>query len=306
MFGKVRSVKEQTMRVKVVSVISGLLSCAAAVHADLASIPSMKDNTLYSSSLDNPLSNGSGEGMFAGRNGNGGTRRALVKFDIAGNIPAGSTITAVTLQLTCTQTVASSQSVSLHRCLADWGEGVSYAGGGGGGGDVADVGDCTWQYRRWATQLWTTPGGDFVATASGSRSVGSENTYVWPSTAGLVSDVQGWLDNPSGNHGWLIRGGESGSSTAKRFGTREEGDALSRPKLVVTFTPPVTCDSIDFNNDGLFPDTQDIEDFLLVFAGGACSNDPNCGDIDFNNDGLTPDTLDVESLLSVFAGGACL
>jgi hypothetical protein len=67
-----------------------------------------------------------------------------------------------------------------------------------------------------------------------------------------------------------------------------------------------TCDSIDFNNDGLFPDTLDIDDFLSVFSGGPCSNDPNCGDIDFNNDGLFPDTLDVDSLLSVFSGGGCL
>ncbi len=66
------------------------------------------------------------------------------------------------------------------------------------------------------------------------------------------------------------------------------------------------CDSIDFNNDTLFPDTLDIDDFLSVFSGGACSNDPNCGDIDFNNDTLFPDTLDIDSLLSVFSGGACL
>jgi hypothetical protein len=65
------------------------------------------------------------------------------------------------------------------------------------------------------------------------------------------------------------------------------------------------CDPIDFNNDGLFPDTQDIDDFLAVFAGGPCSNDPNCNDIDFNNDGLFPDTLDIDSLLSVFSGGPC-
>jgi hypothetical protein len=66
------------------------------------------------------------------------------------------------------------------------------------------------------------------------------------------------------------------------------------------------CDSIDFNNDGLFPDTTDIDDFLSVFGGGPCSNDPNCGDIDFNNDGLFPDTADIDSLLSVFGGGPCL
>ncbi|MFO0832787.1 MAG: hypothetical protein U0637_13225 [Phycisphaerales bacterium] len=66
------------------------------------------------------------------------------------------------------------------------------------------------------------------------------------------------------------------------------------------------CDSVDFNNDGLFPDTLDIDDFLSVFSGGTCSNDPNCGDVDFNNDGLFPDTLDIDALLSVFSGGACL
>ncbi|MFO0832002.1 MAG: hypothetical protein U0637_09175 [Phycisphaerales bacterium] len=67
-----------------------------------------------------------------------------------------------------------------------------------------------------------------------------------------------------------------------------------------------TCDCTDFNADGLFPDTADLDDYLSVFSGGPCSNDPNCGDTDFNNDGLFPDTADIDSLLSVFSGGACL
>ncbi len=67
-----------------------------------------------------------------------------------------------------------------------------------------------------------------------------------------------------------------------------------------------SCDTIDYNNDGLFPDTADIDDFLSVFSGASCSNAPHCGDIDFNNDGLFPDTLDIDSLLSVFSGGPCL
>ncbi|MFO0830503.1 MAG: S8 family serine peptidase [Phycisphaerales bacterium] len=76
--------------------------------------------------------------------------------------------------------------------------------------------------------------------------------------------------------------------------------------LVVTGgVSPVGCDGIDFNHDDLFPDTLDIEDFLSVFSGGACSNDPHCGDIDFNNDGLFPDAADIESLLRVFGGGGC-
>ncbi len=65
------------------------------------------------------------------------------------------------------------------------------------------------------------------------------------------------------------------------------------------------CDDIDFNGDGLFPDTADIDDFLSVFSGGPCSTG-TCSDIDFNNDGLFPDTTDIDALLSVFSGGGCL
>ncbi|HYF14486.1 MAG TPA: PQQ-dependent sugar dehydrogenase [Phycisphaerales bacterium] len=65
-----------------------------------------------------------------------------------------------------------------------------------------------------------------------------------------------------------------------------------------------TCDSIDFNGDGLFPDNQDLEDFFSVFGGGPCSTG-TCGDIDFNNDGLFPDNEDLEDFLNVFGGGNC-
>lgn len=66
--------------------------------------------------------------------------------------------------------------------------------------------------------------------------------------------------------------------------------------------PP--CDTIDFNQDGLFPDTQDVEDFRAVLAGGASSTGA-ANDIDFNNDGVFPDTADLEAFLRVFAGGPC-
>ncbi len=69
--------------------------------------------------------------------------------------------------------------------------------------------------------------------------------------------------------------------------------------------PQGACDSIDFNNDTLFPDTADVDDFLVVFGGGLCSRDPNCGDIDFNNDGLFPDVADITVFLKVFSGGQC-
>ncbi|HEX2838551.1 MAG TPA: hypothetical protein VHN77_10530 [Phycisphaerales bacterium] len=73
----------------------------------------------------------------------------------------------------------------------------------------------------------------------------------------------------------------------------------------VLFFNSVECDDIDYNNDGLFPDTADIDDFLSVFSGGSCSTGA-CSDIDFNNDCLFPDTTDIDSLLTVFSGGPCI
>jgi hypothetical protein len=68
---------------------------------------------------------------------------------------------------------------------------------------------------------------------------------------------------------------------------------------------PAGCDSIDFNNDEVSPDSLDIDDFLSAFGGGPCSNDPNCNDIDFNNDEVAPDTQDIVDFLSAFGGGPC-
>ena len=65
------------------------------------------------------------------------------------------------------------------------------------------------------------------------------------------------------------------------------------------------CDSIDFNNDGVTPDSLDITDYLSVFGGGVCSNDPQCGDLDFNNDSVSPDSGDIDAIIRVFGGGAC-
>ncbi len=44
--------------------------------------------------------------------------------------------------------------------------------------------------------------------------------------------------------------------------------AISTNSAAFTVTP--SCDSIDFNNDGLFPDTADIDAMLSVFSGGQC------------------------------------
>jgi hypothetical protein len=89
-------------------------------------------------------------------------------------------------------------------------------------------------------------------------------------------------------------------------------DAPDQPTLTVTLVGEVlpACDTIDFNRDGLTPDSGDLDDFLAVLSGGpsACSTfpAPGCGDLDYNNDGLFPDSLDLDAFISRLAGGACL
>jgi hypothetical protein len=53
----------------------------------------------------------------------------------------------------------------------------------------------------------------------------------------MVEDVQGWLDNPSSNFGWLLLGDESTGGTTRVFNTREAQSQGAWPSLVVTFTP---------------------------------------------------------------------
>jgi hypothetical protein len=88
---------------------------------------------------------------------------------------------------------------------------------------------------------------------------------------------------------------------------RDNNNAITQDDVVVTVLPAPTCNDIDFNNDGLFPDDADLIDFLNVLAGGECSTNPapGCDAIDFNNDGLFPDDADLVTFLNVLAGQPC-
>lgn len=203
----------------------------------IAALGASKDNTLYQSATG-ALSNGAGQHFFAGKNNGGLTRRGVVAFNISGSIPAGSTINSVSLILNMSRTISGAQSVSLYRLTADWGEGRSDALGQEGGGAPSAAGDATWVHRFFDTTNWGSQGGDFSGSASASTMVAGIGGYTWGSTSQMVSDVQAWLDNPSSNFGWLLRGNEGVSRTTKRFDTKENGAVDNRPVLTVNYTPP--------------------------------------------------------------------
>ncbi|GAX43972.1 hypothetical protein NIES4075_49870 [Tolypothrix sp. NIES-4075] len=241
-----------------IGAVAMVATITPASHATTIAIGASRDTTIYQ---NNNNSNGTGVGMFVGNNGMNSTRRALTYFDIAGNLPTGASITDVQLTLFLGQVAGSGgtpgrgdqtpRNISLSRVTNSWGEGTSgpvppsATIGGTGEGFSANVGDATWNARFYDPVnpvLWGTPGGDFAATPSATITV-SQNInagYTWGSTAALVADVQGWLDNPSGNFGWLLRSeSENTPQSFRAFWTSNATDPTLRPQLKITYAEPV-------------------------------------------------------------------
>lgn len=242
---------------KLRNAIGALLAACVLVQFAMAGIVSLlpaKDNTLIQQSDPTmQRSNGLGD-LFSGRtNQNPATisiRRSLMYFDIASAVPANVTITDVSLTMRDVMGLNGDRLTTLHRTLQDWGEGTSFQSGGQGA--PATQNDATWLFTFYnaanptLSPQWNTPGGDFDPQASGSTTIleGNPNGpwYTW-SGPGMVADVQSWLDDPTANFGWLIRGDESQGQTAKRLdgrtdvvqsGTIPNPDA---PVLTISYVP---------------------------------------------------------------------
>jgi glucose/arabinose dehydrogenase len=199
------------------------LSAAPVITRDFAA---QKDNTIYSEANN---SNALGQHLFIGKNGNGEPRRALVRFDVS-EIPAGSLVTEASLELKVTKTTLGNTAATVHRLSRDWGATTSKAAGEEGAGAPAGAGDATWTAPM-NGQLpdWTLAGGDFLANTAPTVSVGTGVAVF----TGLAADVQGFVNQPAANFGWLIKGDELSSTSTKRFGSSE--NTLAAPKLTVQY-----------------------------------------------------------------------
>ncbi len=230
----IRPKLKQLFQVAITTLLCMAIAVACAATPETQTLQAIEDNTL----IENPageLSNGTGPVFFVGRTNQSknSIRRGLISFDIAKAIPAGSTVTAVTLTLNMERAPGAEESLELHRVLADWGEGTSSTKGGRGA--PASTGDATWIHSFYDSDLWSQPGGDFSADISSTAIVGGEGSYVWGSTPEMVGDVQKWLDSPETNFGWLLLGNETASGTAKAFVSRHSTDASMQPQLSISF-----------------------------------------------------------------------
>jgi hypothetical protein len=209
-----------------------LLSQSQVALAVTVTLEAVKDNTIYSE--NGSESNGAGDHFFAGRTNTDSLRRALIAFPVADSIPPCATITGVTLTLHVSRTTSPSQTVTLHRLLADWGEGTSHAPGQEGKGAAATPNDATWDNTFFPGAFWTNAGGDYNPVGSGLQAVGAAGFYSWSSVT-MVTDVQMWLNDPGANFGWILIGNEGLNHTAKRFDSRTNVTAANRPVLVVDY-----------------------------------------------------------------------
>jgi len=282
------------------TVVAALLSTGIGVsgirhaRADTVTLAATKDNTLISP--DGTYSNGIGYGIFCGRTQERSnfTLRGVIHFDPTASIPAGSTITSVTLRLRALMGAPNSgmQPVAIHAVQADWGEGESF--GFGGSGVDAEPGDATWLHTFYPDQFWTNPGGDFDASVLATREVDwTGGVYTWGSTPELVASVQSWIAHPAMNFGWLLQGNEAQPATARQFASREYvADETYRPALVIEFTPPSPMCAADWNHSGTV-DSQDFFDFITAFFSNAA---------DFNHDNVTNSQDFFDFLAAFFAG----
>jgi hypothetical protein len=232
--------------------------------AATVTIGASRDATIFENNVNN--GSGGGNGLFAGTNGAGNSpRRALIAFDVAAVVPAGSRIQETKLTLFLGQfpnvgAVAES-TIGLHRLSADWGEGTTQQQippndtfGGLGQGAPAVEGDVTWnaRFHSATTPLpWTAPGGDFELAISASTVVTRTLTagYSWESTNELVDNVQGWLNDPASNFGWMmVNADELTSATFRGFYSRHTATAALRPQLIVSYVLAGDFDGNDVVN----------------------------------------------------------
>ena len=201
-----------------------------------------KDNTLY----ENPAidtSNGAGSHFYVGKTdidgaANGTLRRGVLAFGISGTIPSLSTIISASLKVNVTREISGDEIFALHRLSGDWGEGTSVAPGEGGAGTLAEPGDATWNHSFYSATTWITPGGDFIVTPTMTTTIGGLGTHIWSTTPELITDIQAWVDAPTMNYGWIVRGNEIDSASAKRFATKEHSNATLHPMLTIEYLPP--------------------------------------------------------------------
>ncbi len=239
---------------RTVRVAALLLMVAASVSAETYRFEQgadgysgFRDTTLFQ---DLPSNAGGGiDGIFSGTIRTSFLRRALLAVDLS-SIPADAVVVSARLEMVVARSGGNFGDIAygLHHLQRAWGEGEAVIPNDPGGlGASAAPGDATWGDAFFNQESWTTPGGDFEATASATANAGQQGaTAIWEGP-GLTADVQAWVVNPASNFGWAIITPDEGIiQRVKKFSSSEA--LANRPVLFVeTQNPPSTEEPIPWS-----------------------------------------------------------
>lgn len=211
---------------------------AALVSAFAASA----DTFINSAVPDN--NDGTSPSIYTGENGQAGLMRGLLQFTLPPALQGRVTVSRVTLTMITRGTgmaetmPPTAATESLQAVGVAWVEGAGFGDGSTANtvGQACGTSGATWNQPNCAGATpWA--GGTVSATVSGTATVPSslETAVTWdsdaPGNAGMVDDVQAWIDSPATNHGWRISSTTEGSmGQAQRFYSREvsgKGPTLS-------------------------------------------------------------------------------
>ncbi len=158
----------------------------------------------------------SGGDMWAGREAAGYNSNTLIKFNLAGQVPAAAFVNEAFVNVWPKYETASTgtKTLSAHRVLADW--------------DAS----ATWNKRNASTN-WTAAGGDYNP---GALSTQPGSAYAWKSFQ-ITDLATAWLDGSAANQGILIGDGASTVDRAFAFASSEWVDSAARPFIQIDYFP---------------------------------------------------------------------
>lgn len=209
------------------------------------------DTFINSAFPDN--NNGRSQSLYTGENGKPGTMRSLLRFTPPDDLLQGrATVTHAVLTMVTLGTGGVDETTpptpateSLQAVSVPWVEGTGFGAGPTSNtvGQACAASGATWNQPNCAGDTpWS--GGNVSATISGVADVPAmvDALVTWDSAAagnaGMVADVQGWMDSPATNQGWRLTSSTEGAASgqAQRFVSRELGPLAGKgPALVLTF-----------------------------------------------------------------------
>jgi hypothetical protein len=150
-------------------------------------------------------------------------QRGLVRFDLS-SIPPTARIVSANLTLILTAAPGMRETIAVHRVQQSPARSWAQT-------------QATWN-RYTTSGLWSYPGGDFVAQASGSQDLDPFAPQGTPVTWTVLADTADFVANPSTNFGWMLKNEpEDPMDAFAFFASRENAQADWAPALVVRYCP---------------------------------------------------------------------